>query len=285
MKALSVDIFMFILCMLISLIFSGFTLNGIALVTPLNYEGFLEFFLIPVMVIPMSRFYKTDGWKNKFPRRFNDLYILYGGLVLLIAVLFTHVLVYLLMPEILFPMGPYYSEMQLSEEKWGLSKGLTYFIERQNLVAHFSYIVVIPIAEKIIFRGMFLRRLLEKHKMIVSVFVSSIVFMLVHGTIDLIFLASGIMFSLLYIKQRKLILPIVFHIGSNLSMTLIALLGFNRWVFHFVFTNENNNLKFSTLYFVIALTLIIFFIIHLMKGILSTKAEVDLVTEEMIEIE
>ncbi len=89
-------------------------------------------------------------------------------------------------------------------------------------------ILVAPITEEFIFRGVILHRWSEKWGVIPGILMSSILFGLIHGNIFFIGITvSGIITALLYIRTRSLTVAIVHHAWHN----LIFLIG------HFTATN------------------------------------------------
>lgn len=86
----------------------------------------------------------------------------------------------------------------------------------------FSSVVVAPVSEEFIFRGIFLHRWATKWGASRAILVSSIIFGFLH--IDFLgALVFGIVMALLYIKTRTLIVPMVAHAMNNTIVTAILL--------------------------------------------------------------
>lgn len=92
----------------------------------------------------------------------------------------------------------------------------------------FSTIIIVPITEELIFRKYIFTTLDKTYNVYALVLISSLLFSIVHlpnihSTITALF--GGIIISLLYVKFKRIIYPIVFHITWN--AIVIALPYFN----------------------------------------------------------
>ncbi len=93
-----------------------------------------------------------------------------------------------------------------------------------NLLEIFSLIIVAPIVEEFIFRGILLHRWASKWGLIPAILVSSLIFGCLH--INPVGLSLfGIVMSLLYIKTRTLIVPMVAHALNNTVATAMQFLS------------------------------------------------------------
>jgi len=98
------------------------------------------------------------------------------------------------------------------------------FINKESLLTQLiDGCLVSPIIEKIIFRGVIIGRLF-KNKTYIGIFVSSVIFGLLH--FSNIFLTpmynfSGLIFSIAYYKTKKLEVSISMHIMINLFWLII----------------------------------------------------------------
>ncbi|HDK7169223.1 TPA: CPBP family intramembrane metalloprotease [Clostridium botulinum] len=100
--------------------------------------------------------------------------------------------------------------------------------DTQNLYQIFILeVIIVPIFEEIVFRGIILEGLLNKYKPITSIIVSSVIFALGHIYIPQMINATifGMLVGIIYYKTRSVVLCIVSHILSN---------GFN-----FLYINSN----------------------------------------------
>ena len=85
--------------------------------------------------------------------------------------------------------------------------------------------IVAPITEEYIFRGAILGNLMQSFSKVKAVFISSVLFSLLHFQPEVsgaIFVISLIISSL-YIKYETIYIPIVFHIVNNSLKTIITL--------------------------------------------------------------
>ncbi|WP_315970309.1 CPBP family intramembrane glutamic endopeptidase [Clostridium botulinum] len=78
-------------------------------------------------------------------------------------------------------------------------------------------IIIAPIFEEIVLRGIILEGFLNKYKPITSIIVSSVIFGLWHGNIPQFITATilGILVGIIYYKTRSTVLCIVSHILNN----------------------------------------------------------------------
>ena len=87
-----------------------------------------------------------------------------------------------------------------------------------------NYIVVAPITEEFVFRGVLLHRLATKWNIAIAIWISSIIFGLMHpNPVGISML--GVVWALLYIKTKTLIVPIVAHAINNTIVVVWQFLG------------------------------------------------------------
>ncbi|MCZ0704359.1 membrane protease YdiL (CAAX protease family) [Natronobacillus azotifigens] len=79
-----------------------------------------------------------------------------------------------------------------------------------------SFTIVTPILEEILFRGIIYRFLRDKYGSWIGVFVSSLVFGVLHPGHILSATISGVVFVLLYRQSKSLVVPIIFHVVWNM---------------------------------------------------------------------
>lgn len=133
-------------------------------------------------------------------RGFNPLAIL-GGLIWLIAVQVVVEPISLLLPE---------AEQTTGRGFWAIM----------------TAVVFAPVFEELIFRGLVLESLLRRHRRIVSVIVSSIIFALVHFQPAVMFSAavSGFVLGTMYLHTNSIFSSIILHsINNAFAFTLIIL--------------------------------------------------------------
>lgn len=87
----------------------------------------------------------------------------------------------------------------------------------------FSVVVVAPIAEEFIFRGVLLHRWGTKWGVGPAIFLTSVLFGLLHANVIGLFV-FGVVMALLYLSTRSLIVPIVAHAINNAIASGVELL-------------------------------------------------------------
>ncbi|USK34157.1 CPBP family intramembrane metalloprotease [Bacillus sp. F19] len=87
--------------------------------------------------------------------------------------------------------------------------------------------IIGPILEEIIFRKILFGALYQRFNFILSALISSIVFALVHGEPQhlLLYGSMGFVFAFLYVKTKRLLVPIFAHVAMN---TFVVILQSNQ---------------------------------------------------------
>lgn len=83
-----------------------------------------------------------------------------------------------------------------------------------------NYVLIAPVTEEFIFRGVLLHRLALKWNLAIAIWVSSIIFGLLHPN-PIGIAAVGFAWALLYIKTKSLVVPIIAH-GMNNAIVVIG---------------------------------------------------------------
>jgi uncharacterized protein len=95
-------------------------------------------------------------------------------------------------------------------------------------------VLLAPVVEELVFRGLLLRALLRRMDVTGAVVVSSLAFALVHvigdpslGSLAVVpgLLGIGMVAAVLAVRSGSLSQPILLHVGFNLLTTLYALFG------------------------------------------------------------
>ncbi|MCF6411492.1 CPBP family intramembrane glutamic endopeptidase [Pseudalkalibacillus salsuginis] len=83
--------------------------------------------------------------------------------------------------------------------------------------------VIGPILEEIVFRKVIFGTIYKRTNFIIAASISSLIFAVVHRDFShlLVYAALGFTFSFLYVKTKRLIVPIVAHVAVNTSVMLI----------------------------------------------------------------
>lgn len=126
--------------------------------------------------------------------------------IVLVSIAFSLTMFWLQL-AILYPVFPWLAELLL--EPGELPGGLGY-----ELFMLLALIVLAPVVEEFVFRGVFLTRFMAKTSMWGGILLSSLLF----GILHLDFVGSflfGIIASLLYLRSGNLLLPILLHMFNN----------------------------------------------------------------------
>lgn len=87
--------------------------------------------------------------------------------------------------------------------------------------------VIGPILEEIVFRKILFGSLYKKFNFLLSAFISSIIFALAHFEFEhiLLYSAMGFTFAYLYVKTKRILVPIFAHVAMN---SLVVIIQFNQ---------------------------------------------------------
>jgi membrane protease YdiL (CAAX protease family) len=128
-------------------------------------------------------------------------------------------------------------EIQSGSGKPGFSTFSQIFIQGKTL----SQISIAPLVEEVIYRGVILNYLLRRHKALLALIISSLIFSVLHGNPLAAFL-GGLMFGGIYLYTGRLIYCIIAHATANFVILLLYI--FPEKVFTFfsaVATNPASN--------------------------------------------
>ena len=95
------------------------------------------------------------------------------------------------------------------------------------LALYFVTVVILsPIIEELLFRGMFLRRFNKELNVTLAILISSVLFGVCHSFGGILgAILFGICVAILYIKSKNILVPIFAHFLNNLLSFLLALSG------------------------------------------------------------
>jgi len=94
-----------------------------------------------------------------------------------------------------------------------------------GIIGLFLMVVLAPVVEELVFRGLVYRMLREQWGVAVSIVVSALFFSLLHhGLIISPQFAGGIIFALAYEWSRSLWVSIALHMGANSAVYVLAML-------------------------------------------------------------
>ncbi|EJO5347266.1 CPBP family intramembrane metalloprotease [Clostridium botulinum] len=97
-------------------------------------------------------------------------------------------------------------------------------------------IIIGPIFEEIFMRGIILEGFLNRYKPITAIFISALIFGLLHLNIPQFINATfiGIFFGVIYYKTRSLILCIIAHMSNNAIATFMGIIDIKRDIISFL---------------------------------------------------
>lgn len=96
-----------------------------------------------------------------------------------------------------------------------------------NVLSFFSLVVIAPIIEEVLFRGLLLRRWAKKWNLVKAIALSSIIFGALHSD-PIGACAFGIGMCILYLRTQSLYVPIICHAANNFVAWLIEA-GYIYW--------------------------------------------------------
>ena len=134
-----------------------------------------------------------------------------------------------------------------------------------------------PIAEEFIFRGLLLNRLITKTNMWGGILISSFIFSVYHMDLNILIgtFLFGIIASLLYLKTKNLLVPIILHMGHN-SIVFIETTVFPSWqefLSVLTYSDLHTNVVFKSTIFGFCTGLMIVIIVYLSNGIKVSPQE------------
>lgn len=117
-------------------------------------------------------------------------------------------------------------EMMLGIEMGSENTEVLVEIAKQTPIFIIVTSVVGPIFEEIIFRQIIFGSLYTRFNFWVAAIISSLIFAAVHFdfTHIIIYTAMGLVFSFLYVKTKRILVPIVAHVSMNTFVVLVRIL-------------------------------------------------------------
>ena len=151
----------------------------------------------------MERKILMDGGEEKKPIHLAFVPFLVGGLITVIYVLILQN----------FLPGLYESYMEAAE----LMEGISFQTNRMELILLFiSVVILAPIVEEIVFRGIFFNLLNRKRSTLFAMIVSSLIFGLLHAQTMVPTAVIGFVLCFIYHRTGSLLLVIAGHMVNNL---------------------------------------------------------------------
>ncbi len=110
--------------------------------------------------------------------------------------------------------------------------------EANSLITQvFSLVILGPITEEIIYRGLIYKRIKGYSDVVVGIYISSIIFGIVHFNLvqGLYALALGVILCYVYEKYKTIFAPIILHISANLMALIVMKIPFFDKLYDFLF--------------------------------------------------
>ena len=99
-----------------------------------------------------------------------------------------------------------------------------------DIAKHVPYFMVVtaivgPILEEIIFRKIIFGSLNKRFNFFISALISSLIFAVVHNDFShlLIYTAMGFTFAFLYVRTKRLLVPIMAHVAMNTLVLIVQI--------------------------------------------------------------
>jgi len=161
---------------------------------------------------------KTDDLIGKVPPNYHWLPTIGIVINILLFSLGSGQLLFYLLSSV----APGFVESILGEQIF-LSGSDNFAPALSNILAVITVVVVAPITEELLFRGILLHRWTAKWGITPALLLTSLVFGILHANIVGLSV-FGLMMALLYLKTRTLIVPIICHALNNLAAVGLELL-------------------------------------------------------------
>lgn len=114
------------------------------------------------------------------------------------------------------------------EELLGIEMGSENTEQILTLIETSSLVIIVtsiigPILEEIVFRKVIFGSLNKRFNFFISGLVSSVIFALAHGEPEhlLLYSAMGFTFAFLYVKTKRILVPIIAHVSMNTFVVLV----------------------------------------------------------------
>ena len=207
----------------ILIVVSYFVLYGLGMVTDVINVKWLYVVIMVYFIIKLKD-YSSDFREDLF-NVFSEIELKYILVIVFSNIFFSYGMLYLAdecvvhFPALNFLVGFYAPSMSLT----GALPILGVFV---------STVIISPISEELIFRGVFLNRLKLFTPTLFAVLISSLLFAALHsfGSIISAFVFAVCM-AVLYLKTENICVPILAHFLNNLFAELIRIADYNNLLF------------------------------------------------------
>ncbi len=207
------------------------------------YLGSLSFKLFLYGIMLLFFIYKFNSVYKKFYSDSADsennypLDAFYNDLNSIFKVSKIYHILFIVIANILFVSAIYFilrylGSLSLIPFDSPLFGDFTYLNEDIVSIYFLSIVILSPIIEELLFRGIFLRRLnFEFNNLTLAILVSSLLFGICHNFGGILgAILFGICVSILYVKSKNILVPILAHFLNNLISFLLALVGIENFI-------------------------------------------------------
>lgn len=228
-KVLSFFLLLMLVCTLIPMVFD-FHLGSLFFKFIL-YILMLLFFIYKFTSISKKSDFDSDSDGSSLSEAFkNDLNSIF-------AISKIYHILFIVLANILFVSAIYFvlsylasmSLIQFNAPLFGDFTGLGLDVMVLYII---TVVILSPIIEEFLFRGIFLRRFnLELDNLTLAILISSVLFGICHNFGGILgAILFGICVSILYVKSRNILVPILAHFINNLISFFLALIGIENFI-------------------------------------------------------
>ncbi|PGZ95337.1 CPBP family intramembrane metalloprotease [Bacillus pseudomycoides] len=172
--------------------------------------GIISFFVALIIILLLLR---NDTQSEKWKREKTNIPATIGWIILgVFLALFAQVIAGTIETQI-FKVKP---ESENTQNIIDIIKAAPLFMIVSSIFA--------PILEEIVFRKILFGTLYKRYNFFIAALVSSLIFALIHfdPTHLLVYISMGLVFSFLYVKTKRIIVPIMAHVLMNTNVLLIT---------------------------------------------------------------
>ncbi|MGG0184876.1 CPBP family intramembrane glutamic endopeptidase [Bacillus rhizoplanae] len=172
--------------------------------------GIISFFVALIIILLILR---NDTQSEKWDRERTNIPATIGWIILgVFLALFAQIIAGTIETQI-FKVKP---ESENTQNIIEIIKAAPLFMIVSSIFA--------PILEEIVFRKILFGTLYKRYNFFIAAIVSSLIFALIHfdPTHLLVYISMGLVFSFLYVKTKRIIVPIMAHVMMNTNVMLIT---------------------------------------------------------------
>lgn len=117
-----------------------------------------------------------------------------------------------------------FSAIPFPESWWDAYNQASVSMDEMNALTVVAAVVIGPLTEEILFRGLLFTRVSRGFGVTVGIFASALVFAVLHGTIiwGLYTFLFGLLLAFVFVRSRSIVFPILLHFSFNLAGVLLS---------------------------------------------------------------